>query len=194
MKLLKKIAMLVTSLALLSPFAANSAIVTFPALDVQDFGSDTGLTVTATTLDIDATVFQIILDNLNLPTSVQDIPDVAFTLTATGFSSTFTPTGASFAFIDGEYTGSFTIGSLLSGTFASLTISGPVSQPSISAAVTYTGGSLQGNLTGGQLELATSGNGGGVAGKLGAVVPVPAAAWLFGSGLLGLVGIARRRA
>jgi hypothetical protein len=24
-------------------------------------------------------------------------------------------------------------------------------------------------------------------------VPVPAAAWLFGSGLLGLVGIARRR-
>jgi hypothetical protein len=26
------------------------------------------------------------------------------------------------------------------------------------------------------------------------VIPVPAAAWLFGSGLLGLVGVARRRA
>jgi hypothetical protein len=26
-----------------------------------------------------------------------------------------------------------------------------------------------------------------------AIVPVPAAAWLFGSGLIGLVGIARRR-
>jgi hypothetical protein len=25
------------------------------------------------------------------------------------------------------------------------------------------------------------------------VVPIPAAAWLFGSGLLGLVGVARRR-
>ena len=28
---------------------------------------------------------------------------------------------------------------------------------------------------------------------LTAAVPVPAAVWLFGSGLLGLVGIARRR-
>jgi len=27
----------------------------------------------------------------------------------------------------------------------------------------------------------------------GAVIPVPAAVWLFGSGLLGLVGIARRK-
>jgi hypothetical protein len=30
-------------------------------------------------------------------------------------------------------------------------------------------------------------------GTIGAAVPVPAAVWLFGSGLLGLVGIARRR-
>jgi hypothetical protein len=27
----------------------------------------------------------------------------------------------------------------------------------------------------------------------GAVVPLPAAVWLFGSGILGLVGVARRR-
>ncbi|MBI5783055.1 MAG: VPLPA-CTERM sorting domain-containing protein, partial [Gammaproteobacteria bacterium] len=27
-----------------------------------------------------------------------------------------------------------------------------------------------------------------------AVVPVPAAVWLFGSGLLGLIGVARRKA
>ena len=32
-----------------------------------------------------------------------------------------------------------------------------------------------------------------VAGKLGAVVPVPAAAWLLGSGLIGLAAVARRR-
>jgi len=191
MKLLKKIAMLVTSLALLSPLIANSATISFPALDIQNSGSDTGLTVTSTTLAIDATVFQIILDDQNLSTSVQNISDVAFTLTATGSSSTVTPSGAPFPFIDGTYHGNFTIGSLLSGTFTDLTITGPASQPNISAAVTYTGGSLQGTLTGGQLELASVGS--GVAGKLGAVVPVPAAAWLFGSGLLGLVGVARRR-
>ena len=34
---------------------------------------------------------------------------------------------------------------------------------------------------------------GTVSGDLPAVVPVPAAVWLFGSGLLGLVGVARRR-
>jgi len=192
MKLLKKIAMLVTSLALFSPLAANSAIVTFPALDIQDFGSDAGLAVTSTTLDIDATVFQIILDDLNQPASVMNISDVAFILTSTGSSSTATPPGAPFPFITGTYSGNFTIGTLLSGTFTNLSISGPASQPLISAAVTYTGGSLQGNLTSGQLELASVGS--GVAGKLGAVVPVPAAAWLFGSGLLGLVGVARRRA
>ena len=30
-------------------------------------------------------------------------------------------------------------------------------------------------------------------GDVGAVVPVPAAIWLFGSGLLGLIGITRRK-
>ncbi len=33
----------------------------------------------------------------------------------------------------------------------------------------------------------------GVTSSAGAVIPVPAAVWLFGSGLLGLVGVARRR-
>ena len=36
----------------------------FPALDIQDFGDDTGVNVTSTTLDIDATVLAIILDDL----------------------------------------------------------------------------------------------------------------------------------
>jgi len=31
------------------------------------------------------------------------------------------------------------------------------------------------------------------AGNVGAVVPVPVAVWLFGSGLLGLLGLARRK-
>ena len=29
--------------------------------------------------------------------------------------------------------------------------------------------------------------------RFGTVVPVPAAVWLFGSGLIGLIGIARRK-
>jgi len=35
--------------------------------------------------------------------------------------------------------------------------------------------------------------GGEAKGTLGAVIPIPAAVWLFGSGLLGLIGIARRK-
>ena len=39
-----------------------------------------------------------------------------------------------------------------------------------------------------------NGNGYGWAVQSGNVVPLPAAAWLFGSGLLGLIGVARRKA
>lgn len=61
----------------------------------------------------------------------------------------------------------------------------------------YTSGSLSAGfnttdgLADGSLLLTT--NGSIVGSKLGAVVPVPAAVWLFGSGLLGLFGIARRK-
>ncbi|MGB5398483.1 MAG: VPLPA-CTERM sorting domain-containing protein [Gammaproteobacteria bacterium] len=34
----------------------------------------------------------------------------------------------------------------------------------------------------------------GISGGVQQVIPVPAAVWLFGSGLIGLVGVARRRA
>jgi len=54
------------------------------------------------------------------------------------------------------------------GTFGNLPLTG------------YTGGSI----TGANLAMVTN----------VAAVPVPAAAWLFGSGLLGLIGVARRRA
>jgi len=76
------------------------------------------------------------------------------------------------------------------------------------ADLTYTGGTLVGSLGGGRIEGSLFANlgfsngqsllgetftaSGGIA-KIGAVVPVPAAVWLFGSGLLGLVGIARRK-
>ena len=35
--------------------------------------------------------------------------------------------------------------------------------------------------------------GGGAGGGGNSVVPIPAAAWLFGSGLLGLAGVSRKR-
>lgn len=194
MKFFKLLAKLVLPIAMLIPSVSNAEII-FPALDIQKFGADTGLTMTdvgttSTTLDIDATVIAIILDSIG---TFDDIADQPFTLTATG-SSTLTSMG-SFTFISGLFDGSFAVGaggSLLSGTFSGLEISGLDTQPLISGNVSYTGGTLQGNLTGGRLELATAGS--SVAGKLGAVVPVPAAVWLFGSGLIGLVGIARRKA
>lgn len=43
-------------------------------------------------------------------------------------------------------------------------------------------------ISGSYLVRSSSGSGGG-----GSVVPVPAAAWLFASGLLGLIGVARRK-
>jgi len=50
---------------------------------------------------------------------------------------------------------------------------------------------MAGSLTSGSIDGIVSGA--DVVAKLGAVVPVPAAVWLFGSGLLGLVAVARRK-
>ena len=62
--------------------------------------------------------------------------------------------------------------------------------------VTYASGILMGAFTGDSIEGAIFGD--ALVAKLGEVgipaVPVPAAAWLFGSGLLGLVGVTRRTA
>jgi len=187
MKLFKSLAALALSLAMLIPGISNAAI-SYPALEVKNLDGDDGLLLTATGLTIDATVTGI-LDDINTFT---DIDDLAFSLTATGTYTLFTPPGAPGALVDGTYDGSFDIGGgLLTGTFVGLSFSGLSSQPTLAGALNYTGGTLAGDLIGGSLELAIAGN--DVQGKLGAVVPVPAAAWLFGSGLLGLVGIARRK-
>ena len=60
--------------------------------------------------------------------------------------------------------------------------------------VSYTGGSLMGNLTGGSIVGYFTGTHLDSA-ELGpvSVVPVPAAVWLFGSGLIGLMGMAYRK-
>ena len=74
------------------------------------------------------------------------------------------------------------------------------------ADLSYTGGSMQGGLAGGRIEgafqnadpasfaVSTPFTADTVIAKIGpvTVIPVPAAVWLFGSGLLGLIGIAKR--
>ena len=188
MKLYKSLAALALSLAMLIPGVSNAEVI-LPALDIQFKPGDAGLSLTATTLTIDATVIGII-DPSN---SFIDIDDQIFTLSATGSHSTGTPPGAPFPFINGTYDGTFSVGGgLLSGSFTGMVFDGPAHAPQLAGDLIFTGGSLQGGLTEGRLELATSST--SVAGKLGAVVPIPAAAWLFGTGLIGLVGIARRKA
>ena len=101
-----------------------------------------------------------------------------------------------------SYTGTLTIGSLLTASFEDLTYS-EIYFPGTSillstgfdATLTYTGGSLMGSYTGGVLTGNISADLVNINATVAEVqvVPVPAAVWLFGSGLLGLAGIARRK-
>ncbi|VAW53711.1 hypothetical protein MNBD_GAMMA05-1214 [hydrothermal vent metagenome] len=180
MKIKQRLKLLVLSAILLIPGVSSAEIIK-PALDIQNFAGDSGVTLTGTTFDIDSTVFTIVTDGAPI-----DIDDVNFLLTSVG----------SFLGGTGIFSGSFTVGGgLLTGTFTDLTVLDfGGGDGTFGGDVTYTGGSLQGSLVGGRIEGGFSGY--DVAAKLGevAVVPVPAAVWLFGSGLLGLVGIARRKA
>jgi hypothetical protein len=153
-----------------------SATVLLPALDIQNLAGDTGVSLTATTFDIDATAFSIVTGGTPI-----DIADESFTLTATG----------TFAGPIGSFAGSFVVGGgLLTGTFDNLSVvSLSGSNGQFLGDVTYTGGSLQGTLLGGRIEGVYSGA--DMAGKLGAVVPAPVGIWLFGSGLLGIILQAR---
>ena len=187
MKLFKSLAALALPLAMLIPGASNAAMI-FPALEVDVLGGDSGLSFDATSLSIDGTVTGII-DQANVFTAFAT--PQSFTLTATGTHTLFTPSGAP-EMINGSYDGEFIVGGgLLSGSFIGLKLGGLSSQPTLTGDLIISGGSLMSSGTG-RLELATAGS--NVVGKLGAVVPVPAAIWLFGTGLIGLVGVARRKA
>lgn len=150
------------------------------------------------TFAIDATVSSIVNN-----TSAINVAGQTFTL-----SSTFIP-GPSFSLGDPVlFTGTFSIGDdFLTGSFENLTVefSSNRMDYSFAADLSYLNGSLKGDLTTGTLSGYTGSNGDTVLANLGPVanpellppplapVPVPAAVWLFGSGLLGLVGIARRK-
>ncbi len=181
MKIIQRLAILILPVAILIPGISN-ATVALPALDIQNFGTDSGMSLSATTLNIGATAFSIATSGTPI-----DIPDVAFSLSSSGSYDATTGIGS--------FNGNITIGSLLTADFTQLSfydLTGGDYQ--FFGDVTYTGGSMMGNLTGGRIDGVTNAN--SVVAKLGqiTVVPVPAALWLFGSGLLGLAGIARRKA
>lgn len=177
MNIYKHITRLILAASLILPGMVNAAVV-MPALDIQNLTGDTGTSFVAlSSFDIDATAFIIVTEG-----DPVDIPNVAFTLTSSYNAGT------------DRFEGSFLVdgGSLLSGTFADLQVVDlGFGLLSYRGDVSYTGGSLAGGLTGGRFEGTAPGS--DVIAKLGAVVPVPAAVWLFGSGLLGLVSVARRK-
>ncbi len=180
MNIKQRLIMLVLPAAMLISGAsyANSLVVK-PALDIQDLAGDAGISLTSFNFDIDATAFAIVTTGDPI-----DIPDVSFSLTSTGL----------FDGGQGYFSGSFDAGSLLSGTFTNLyVLSLEGANGQFLGDLNYTGGSLKGDLTAGRIEGVFDST--GIVAKLGsvAVVPVPAAVWLFGSGLIGLIGIARRK-
>lgn len=176
---------LLSALLIAAPMLANANIIQdYPALDVHDDDNE-GDTVPAyvagVSFDADATANAIVFDDGTdpIPLSPTDF------LLESDYNG-----GTSF------YEGSFTAGSLLSGTFSDLNIVfsgsfGGVTFYNFSSNVLITGGSLAQN---GPTTMTGSFNtAGDFKAKIG-LVPVPAAIWLFGSGLLGLVSVARRRA
>jgi len=153
-----------------------------PALDIQDMNGDTGIDLGTFNFDIDATAFTIVTTGDPI-----DIADTVFTLTSTST--------AGYDGDEGYFSGTFSVGTSLTGFFDNLLVySLGRADGGFEGLVSYDGGSLMGDLTGGSIVGTFSDI--GMVAELGdvTVVPVPAAVWLFGSGLLGLVGVARRKA
>lgn len=168
-----------TALIALSPIA--NADVVAPALEIGDLGAGDFIAGDATSLIIDGTGTSIITNFL--PLTVIDIADVDFVLTADRGSNN----GVDYLFTNGT----IMAGTYINTTFDLLTMSELFGYASFTADLAN-GGRIEGGfmLTG---DIAASFSGDTLIAKAGPVVPVPAAVWLFGSGLLGLVGVARRR-
>ena len=175
----RSLSALIAVVALLAGGTAHAAV-SFPQLDIQNYSGDAGYADDGTSVSIQATAFEL----LTAPGEPTGLEDELFSLAAS------IATGS----------GTFTTGTLLSASFENFLIM--ELEPGLgifSADLIYTGGSLMGDLTGGRLEGAFSFNDGtgitDVTAKVGPVspVPVPAALWLFGSGLLWLVRTGRSR-
>ncbi len=175
--------------SLLFATAANAATtLVYPALDIQQLTGDAGVTSTATSLTMGGTAITVINSGGAV---LYNFPDQPFSLTS-------------------DTTGSGTLsvgnGSILAATFSNLSLVDLGGGATFSADLTYTGGSMAtANMTGGiegsffnatgSIALGNAFTADNLIAKIGKVqtVPIPAAVWLFGSGLLGLLGIAKRK-
>ena len=178
----KLVAPLSAVLFALSLSPATYADVIAPALEIDSDGAGDYISGSASDLTIDGTVRSIISD-FGPPPVVVDIPDVDFLLTADGNGNNG---------VDYFYTnGTISAGSYLNTTFSSMTISPFMGMASFSA-VLDNGGTIEGAfIYAGDFSSGFMGY--NLIAKAGPVVPVPAAVWLMGSGLLGLVAVGRRR-
>ena len=170
------------ALIALSPIA--NADVVAPAIEIGDLGAGDFISGSATTLTINGTGTSIITD-FGPPLTFIDITDVDFVLTGDRGSNN----GIDYLFTNGV----ITAGTYINTTFDTLTMSEIFGFASFSADLA-SGGRIEGGftLTG---DIASDFTGDTLIAKAGpVVVPVPAAVWLFGSGLLGLIGIARTKA
>lgn len=162
---------------------ANAALVE-PVLEIGSTGAGDFIASDGTSLTMDGTGTSIIT-SFGPPLTFIDIPDVDFILTATANGNN----GANAYFFNN---GSITAGPYINTTFDNLVISDLGSSASFFADLTG-GGRIEGAFIISSGTIAGSFTGTNLLAKAGPVVPVPAAVWLFGSGLLGLVGVARRK-
>ena len=171
--------LMVTALIALSPIA-NANVLVPPALEIGDLGVGDFISGDSTTLRINGTGTGIIT-NFS-PFTVTDIIDVDFVLTADRGSNN----GVDYFFTNGT----ITAGTYMNTTFDTLTMSETFGLASFSADLAN-GGRIEGGfmLTG---DIASIFGGNTLIAKA-SPVPLPAAVWLFGSGLIGLAGIARRK-
>jgi hypothetical protein len=176
MKVNQLLAKALLAIALALPSVASAATLSL----VQNPGDDgavlTGDTLTGFTFDIEATVNGF------------DLGDPTFILNGALSAADYAPGGDNF------FSGTFSIaGGLLEGTFSDLQLTTYSDIIEFEASLSYTSGILMDGLAGGSLSGVDSSSDFGA--DLGpvTVIPVPAAVWLFGSGLIGLAGIARRK-
>lgn len=196
---------------------AGAATVPYPYIDVVQQGSDAGVSATGSTptMTMQGTAISII----DGPGSVTSLATPAtFTLTATYSAALTAADGQPNTY---DYTdGIITIGNAGSAPLLTATFSDLVMQSAgtslfdyviASSPLTYTGGSLAGSLSGGEIvgsftvtganaytasgaaDLSQGYTGDNLTAKVGAVVPLPAGAWLLLSGIGGLWALARGR-
>ena len=180
------------ALATLLGMSSAQAALQFPVVEIQTLTGDGGAIVSGAangaTLSIQATALKLLRAD---GTTLADFPDVPFSLVGTR-------TGAT------TFTGSLQIGQLLTATTTNISFTnlGGVAA-SFAADLTYTAGDLfrptgpfygriEGIVQGASIDVSGAFAAATVQAKVGSVVPLPAALWLFLSGIGGLSTLVRR--